>query len=152
VGHSKLGLSDIFEFAANCWWIRFRSSRTLINFLFVGASGVAVNLGVFTLLLDAGVSKFIASPAAVELSIVTNFLLNNCWTFRRRDFRGSFVRRALTSNAVSLGSLAVSFASFLLGSYLMPGRSPAFDQVISIIPATLVNCYGQSRFTFRATK
>jgi dolichol-phosphate mannosyltransferase len=152
VGSSKLGLSDIVEFAVNCWWIRFRSSKTLIKFLFVGASGVAVNLAVFTLLLHAGTSKFIASPAAVELSIVSNFLLNNWWTFRRRDLRGSFVRRALMSNAVSLGSLAVSFASFLLASYLMPGEPPAFDQVISIIPATLVNYYGQSRFTFRAAK
>jgi len=152
IGHSKLGLFDIVEFVVNCWWIRFRSSATLIKFLFVGASGIAVNLGVFTLLLHAGISKFIASPAAVELSIITNFLFNNWWTFRWRDFHGSFVRRALTSNAVSLGSLAVSFASFLSISYLMPGRAPAIAQVISIIPATLVNYYGQSRFTFRETK
>jgi dolichol-phosphate mannosyltransferase len=149
VGQSKLGLSDIFEFVVNCWWIRFRSSVTLMKFLLVGASGVAVNLGVFSLLLHVGTNKFIASPLAVELSIVSNFLLNNWWTFRWRNFQVSFLRRGLTSNVVALLSLLISFASFLLSSYLFPSKPPVFDQFISIIPATLVNYYGQSRFTFR---
>ena len=49
-GDSKLGLRDVIEFIWNAWWIRFQASRTFIKFLIVGATGVIVNLGVFTIL------------------------------------------------------------------------------------------------------
>jgi len=32
-----------------------------------------------------GLNKFIASPLAIELAIVNNFLFNNYWTFRARN-------------------------------------------------------------------
>jgi len=149
VGESKLGLSDILEFVMSCWWIRYRSSKTLIKFLLVGATGVAVNLGSFWLLLQTGVGKFIASPLAVEISIFSNFLWNNYWTFRSRQVRGSLLQRGLTFNAVSIGALCVSFATFLVSSWIFPTMSPLALQFVSIIPATLVNYYGQSRLTFR---
>ena len=75
-GVSKLGLRDVREFIVSACWLRFRSSAVFIKFLVVGASGVLVNLGAFTLLLDAGVNKYVASPIAIELSILTNFALN----------------------------------------------------------------------------
>ena len=83
-GESKLGISDIIEFIVNAWWIRLHSSKTFIKFAVVGLSGVIVNLGIFTLLLQANVNKYIASPISIEVSIITNFLLNNYWTFRSR--------------------------------------------------------------------
>jgi len=79
-GVSKLGLGDIAEFGLNVWWLRLRNSATFGKFLLVGASGVVVNLGAFSLLLAAGVDKFVASPLAIETSVVTNFLINNYWT------------------------------------------------------------------------
>ena len=148
IGASKLGFSDIIEFVISCWWIRYRSSKTLIKFLLVGATGVVVNLGAFWLLLHAAIGKYLASPIAVELSILSNFLWNNSWTFRHRTARRSFLMRGLTFNAVSILALCVSFGTFLLGSWLMPATSPMVLQFASIIPATLVNYYGQSRLTF----
>jgi dolichol-phosphate mannosyltransferase len=148
IGESKLGLSDIVEFVISCWWIRYRSSKTLIKFLLVGATGVVVNLGVFWVLLQAGIGKYLASPIAVELSILSNFVWNNSWTFRHRTARRSLAMRALTFNAVSMLALCVSFGTFTLGSWLMPATSPLVLQFASIIPATLVNYYGQSSLTF----
>lgn len=86
-GQSKLGLGDITEFILNAWWIRMRALRTFLRFALVGASGTVVNLGVFSAALHANLNKFVASPLAIEVSIIWNFLLNNYWTFKERRTR-----------------------------------------------------------------
>jgi dolichol-phosphate mannosyltransferase len=67
VGESKLGFKDIVEFFRSAAWIRFRSSKLFIKLCITGASGVLVNVGLFTLLLASGVNKFIASPVAIGI-------------------------------------------------------------------------------------
>ena len=148
-GESKLGLSDIFEFLQNVWWIRLQSSKTFIKFAFVGASGVVVNLGFFTLFLMLGVNKFIASPVAIELSIVWNFLLNNYWTFRWRNTVDRTRIRGLKFNLVSILALAVSYGAFVTLSIVFPTAPPQIHQLIGILPATLVNYFLNSYWTFK---
>jgi dolichol-phosphate mannosyltransferase len=148
-GQSKLGLSDIVEFIINAWWIRFHSSRTFIKFALVGISGVAVNLGVFTVLLNAGVNKYIASPIAIEVSIVTNFLINNYWTFRWRRTKDRARIKGLKFNIVSLLALSISYGTFIALSIVFPGVDPRVNQIIGIVPATLVNYFLNSYWTFK---
>jgi dolichol-phosphate mannosyltransferase len=148
-GESKLRFSDITEFAVNVWWIRLQNSKTFIKFAIVGASGVLVNLGFFTLFLMMGVNKYIASPVAIELSIIWNFLLNNYWTFRWRK-TGSRTRiRGLKFNLVSIIALGVSYGTFVGLSLAFPDTTPQYHQLIGIIPATLVNYFLNSYWTFR---
>jgi len=148
-GMSKLGLSDIIEFVENAWWIRFQSSRIFIKFAIVGATGVVVNLGIFTLLLEMGMNKFLASPIAIEISIVTNFLFNNYWTFRWRKTKDRIRIKGLKFNAVSLASLGVSYATFVAFSAAFPALPPQVAQLVGIIPATLVNYFLNSYWTFK---
>ena len=149
-GSSKLGLRDIVEFILNAWWIRLRSLETFIRFAVVGASGTVVNLAIFTLLFKAGINKFVASPIAIETSIVWNFLLNNYWTFRHRRTRDHTTIKGLKFNVVSLVSLIVSFSTFVALTLLVPRMSPELDQFIGIVPAVLVNYFLNSYWTFRA--
>lgn len=148
-GQSKLGLSDIIEFITNAWWIRVRSSATFLRFLAVGASGVLVNLLGFTLLLNAGLDKYVASPIAIEISIISNFLLNNYWTFGSRTHSEKTGIRGLKFNAVSLLSLSVSYGIFIVLSQLFPAVPPQIHQLVGIVPATLVNYLLNSYWTFR---
>ena len=148
-GESKLRFSDIIEFAINVWGIRLQSSKTFIKFAIVGASGVLVNLGFFTLFLMMEINKYIASPIAIELSIIWNFLLNNYWTFRWRK-TGSRTRiRGLKFNLVSVISLGVSYGTFVALSSAFPDTMPQIHQLIGIVPATLVNYFLNSYWTFR---
>ena len=148
-GESKLGLRDISEFILNAWWIRFQRSITFFKFAAVGLSGVIVNLGTFSLLLLAGMNKFLASPVAIEVSIIWNFLLNNFWTFQERDTVHGLRMKGLKFNAVSALSLALSYSTFLLLSYLFPHVPPQIPQLIGIVPATLVNYFLNSYWTFK---
>ncbi|HTG01989.1 MAG TPA: glycosyltransferase family 2 protein [Nitrospirota bacterium] len=148
-GQTKLGVSDIIEFMINAWWIRFERSKTFIRFLVVGASGVVVNLASFTMLLHTGMNKYLASPIAIELSIISNFLLNNYWTFAHRDNDDSMHIRGLKFNVVSFIALGVSYGTFLFLARLDPAGMPQLHQFIGIIPATLINYFLNSYWTFK---
>jgi dolichol-phosphate mannosyltransferase len=149
-GQSKLGLGDIAEFVVNAWWIRMRALRTFIRFLLVGASGTFVNLGFFSVGLHAGLNKYVASPVAIETSIIWNFLLNNYWTFKERKTRDRTGIKGLKYNLVSLASLGVSFATFTAMTLLFPRASLLLDQFVGILPAVLVNYFLNSYWTFRS--
>jgi dolichol-phosphate mannosyltransferase len=148
-GETKLGLLDIVEFMLNAWWIRFERSKTFIKFAVVGASGVIVNLASFTLLMEMGMNKFLASPVAIEMSIITNFLLNNFWTFSKRDMNDKIHIRGLKFNIVSFAALGVSYGTFLILSAVDPSGIPQVHQAVGIIPATLINYFLNSYWTFK---
>ena len=148
-GESKLGLRDILEFLVNVWWIRLESSKTFIKFGIVGFSGVLVNIGFFTLLLAMGVNKFIASPIAIELSIISNFLLNNYWTFRHRKTKDRTRIRGLKFNLVSVLALGVSYGTFVALSLAFPDTAAQLHQLIGILPAMLINYLLNSYWTFK---
>ncbi len=148
-GESKLGLSDIIEFVVNAWWIRLHSSKTFIKFALVGLSGVIVNLGIFTLLLQMNVNKYLASPISIEASIITNFLLNNYWTFRWRKSHDHVSLKGLKFNMVSVISLVVSYSTFILLSVVFPDTQPAIHQLVGIAPAMLINYFLNSYWTFK---
>ena len=148
LGDSKLSVKDVLEFVKNAWWIRLNSSRTFIKFAIVGATGVAVNLGSFTLLLAAGLNRYIASPIAIEVSIISNFLLNNMWTFRWRQNQSTVQVKGLKFNVVSIVSLVISYGTFVALSIAFPNVSPQFHQLVGIVPATFVNYFLNSYWTF----
>ena len=69
------------------------------KFLLVGASGILVNEGVLWLLKDhASLDIRYALLVSIEVSIITNFILNNSFTFADRHkpglkhFLGNFLR------------------------------------------------------------
>lgn len=148
-GESKLGVSDIVEFILNAWWIRLHNSKTFVKFAIVGLSGVIVNLGIFSLLLQMNMNKYIASPISIEASIITNFLLNNYWTFRLRKSHDHVSVKGLKFNMVSLISLGVSYSTFILLSVSFPGTQPEIHQLAGIAPAMLINYFLNSYWTFK---
>lgn len=151
-GQSKLGLRDIIEFVLNAWWIRMQELRTFIRFAAVGASGTVVNLGLFSLLLHNGMNKFVASPVAIEASVLWNFVFNNYWTFKHRETSDRITVKGLKFNLVSLVSLGVSYVTFVVLSIFFPRLSPQVSQFAGIIPAVLVNYFLNSYWTFRAAR
>lgn len=148
-GETKLGLSDILEFMYNACWIRFENSKAFIKFCVVGFSGVFVNLGLFSLLIYYGLNKYIASPIAIEGSILSNFVLNNAWTFPGRNVRDRFHVKGLKFNFVSIVALGISYMVFVVLSVLFPKVAPQYHQAVGIIPATFVNYFFNTYWTFR---
>ena len=150
-GQAKLGAGGILEFFWNLWWLRLASHRVLVRYGLTGTVGALINLGTFQLLLDLGLHKFLASPIAIEISIVSNFLMNNYWTFAERNMSGSKRIRGLKYNAVALATLALNYATFVGLSILYPQALPVLLQACGIAPAAALNYFMNSRWTFRET-
>ena len=148
-GVTKLGLDSMLEFVYHIWWLRLTTHRTFLKFCVTGLSGVVVNLGSFHLLMQVGLHRYLVSPIAIEFSIVSNFLINNYWTFAKRTMTGGKRIRGLKFNVVSLLALAVSYSAFLVLSFLFPGAAPVFLQGVAIVPSVLVNYFLNSYWTFR---
>lgn len=148
-GTTKLGIFDLIEFFVSVWMLRFPSAMTFTKFAITGVSGMLVNLSVFYFLINLGTHKYIASPIAVELSILWNFFVNNYWTFSHRELIGNKLVRGLRFNTVSFGTLLISFATFLTLSAAFPAWSPLIHQSIAIVPAALFNYFINSYWTFR---
>ena len=74
--------------------LRHRATE-LLKFGVVGLSGTCVNLGLYALLSrPLSMSIYLASPLAIEASILWNFGLNDAWTFAGRSVlaTSTFVR------------------------------------------------------------
>lgn len=85
---------------------------TSVRFGLVGLSGVVVNTGVLWGLTElAGLHYLLSSVFAVEISILTNFALNEVWTFDSREGRGQNVlRRAARFNLVYALGMGINVA------------------------------------------
>ena len=89
--------------------------KRLVQFGLVGLSGVGVNWGTFWLLTRmAHLVDLAAIPLAVGASIITNFILNDIWTFRdKRVARiDATLSRAWKFALVSLGATAIYYAIY----------------------------------------
>ncbi len=150
-GRTKLGMGGILEFFWGVWRLRLARHRILVRYGLTGLAGVLVNLGSLQILLELGLHKLLASPVAIELSIISNFLMNNYWTFADRVMTGRKRARGLKFHVVALATLALSYATFVGLSVLFPRVPPVPLQACAILPATVFNYLVNSRWTFRET-
>jgi dolichol-phosphate mannosyltransferase len=94
--------------------------RTLIKYGVVGASGVVVNTGVLYSLTEyVGLYYMMSAVIASELSIISNFVLNDTFTFSVNDAKHTKVKRFIIYNGVSvIGTAVLLGVTYLLTEYL----------------------------------
>ena len=86
---------------------------TPLKYTLVGASGVAVNLTVIIILKEyLAVPLLLANTAAITVSILTNFILNDKWTFADVKASKGFHYRLSAFIAVSLFGMVLNTAIF----------------------------------------
>jgi dolichol-phosphate mannosyltransferase len=148
-GTSKLAFRDQAEFLINLLRIRFHKSKEFFKFCVVGTSCVFVNMGLyifFTRLL--GITLEYASPIAIEISIISNFILNNIWTFKSRTVKSSLFKRFIRFHIVAFTAGVVNYITLLSFVYGM-GMIDVIANLIGIAAATVVNYVLNSRWTWK---
>ena len=86
---------------------------TPLKYTLVGASGVAVNLTVIIILKEyLAVPLLLANTAAITVSILTNFILNDRWTFADVKARKRFHHRLSAFIVVSLFGMSLNVMIF----------------------------------------
>ena len=120
----------------------------LVRFGAVGATGYAVNLGVFAFCVHvAGIDYRVSAVLAFVVSVANNFWWNRHWTFgAKQDHPMVQGARFL---AVSLLAFGFSYL-VLVGLVSGVGLSKVLAQAIAIAAATPLNFVGQKLWSFRA--
>ena len=119
--------------------------RQLVKFGVVGASGYAVNLGVYGTLLASHLDFRVAAIAAFLVAVTNNYTWNRLWTFR--DRRGHLgyqgVRFLVVSTAVLGGNL------LLLSLFVLAGLHEVPAQATAVVLVTPLNFVGNKLWSFR---
>jgi dolichol-phosphate mannosyltransferase len=124
---------------------RRRNWEQLVKFCFVGLSGYAVNLWVFSLLVLVLDMHYI--PAAIGsflVAVTNNYTWNRLWTFR--DQRGHVAYQGARFLVVS--SLALCANLVVLELLVRAGLSEVIAQAIAIVLVTPVNFLGNKLWSF----
>lgn len=153
-GESKLTLIEQLKYIKHLRRLyvhKFSSAMYLLQFLFVGATGVAVNMVVLTALLALGTPPTVGIAAGIAVSLFTNFLLNRRFTFsyaRHEHFLKQFVGFAAAS---AIGIVVNFVTSLLLLRYVLPeGRQSVYiASLCGIAAGMLFNFLGSRYVVFR---
>ena len=141
--------------------------KVFIKFGLVGASGIIVNMLIYTALITLNVNYLAAATVAFLFAVSSNFYLNFVWTFKGKGKDKSIKEKYLHFFIISLINfvinlsilkIAVEFLSVnaltydIIKKYL--GSNP--DKIIKIIAqmigigvATFFNFFGNYFITFR---
>src|SRR5436305_5658839 len=120
----------------------------LVRFGAVGATGYAVNLGVFAFCVHvAGIDYRVSAVLAFVVSVANNFWWNRHWTFGAKQDHPMV--QGARFFAVSLLAFGFSYL-VLVGLVSGVGLSKVLAQAIAIAAATPLNFVGQKLWSFRA--
>jgi dolichol-phosphate mannosyltransferase len=135
VGKSKFPRNNVVDSLRVVFSLRLRDSQKLIKVMTVGGVGTIVQLLFFNL-FRTNLSLSLAQNLAIELAIISNFILNNVWTFKDNRFSMKNLNRLfkgfLKFNLLSIGSIIIQNVVLLLGVYFL-GRSFLIENGLVII-------------------
>ncbi|MEA3143532.1 MAG: dolichol-phosphate mannosyltransferase, partial [Thermoplasmata archaeon] len=150
-GDSKLGGAVLVQYMLHLaeLGIQHRENHRALRFIAVGLSGVLVSFAVvFVLHGLLHMDDLLATAIAIQVSILTNFVLNDLFTFRdRRD--AHWVARLGMFELVSLAGAVVNLSVTFVLAYLI-GLNYLLSLGIAIIAAFGVNYGGNLHLTYAA--
>ena len=151
-GDSKLALRDQIEFLLNIPRLGFRNLEDFMKYSLVGVSGVFVNLGLYFLLTRYyEISELVAPLIAIESALISNFILNNFWTFGKRITQSRIRVKFVKFHLVSGFSALINYSAFLT-LFLVFGLYDILANLIGIGLAAIVNYLIHSNWTWKDNK
>lgn len=125
-------------------WIRFS------RFQAVGALGVGLQLSLVAFLTEsAGLEPFVATAAAVGVTLVHNFGWHQVWTWRGRATGWAAIRRAFVRFALANGVLSLAGNVLITVALAGIGVRPVLANAIAIAACGVINFWLGERVVFR---
>ena len=130
-----------------------RRYRRILQFATVGVSGVLVNMASVWAGLqlvqaaDPDLRDALASALGILVSVFTNFLLNDVWTWGDRE-KGSWLSRLARYYLVSAAAALLQFGC-AMGLRLLLDINLYLAQFSGIALGTIVNYVANNRWTFK---
>lgn len=155
LGESKLGSKVIFNYLQHLFKLYlFPGSASFFKFLFVGGTGMVIDLSLLTLMLyilGTGKTEFMISQSVSFMAAVTwNFFWNRLWTFDSRKV--SMRSQYLKFLTVALGAFIIRSALSYFGVDVLKIQEPPYYQMLTftvILIVTVINYIGSRFWAFR---
>ena len=130
----------------------WRELRKIVKFGAVGGSGIVVNTAIlYTLTSIFGIFILLSSLIAIESAVITNFILNDIWTFGSDDKKRSVIERFFLFNGISIAGIVINISIlWLLTTYT--GMYYLYANIIGIFIAFTWNFMLNKNITFIAGK
>jgi len=131
------------------YWRQHVFQLRFLKFILVGATGVGVNMGIlYTLTEGLHLHYAISSLFAIELSILSNFTLNDRWTWRDRQKKHYLMRLFQYHLSVGITAIAVNWGLLIVLTEFV-GLYYLVSNLLGIAAGTLLNYTLNDLWTFR---
>jgi dolichol-phosphate mannosyltransferase len=151
-GRSKMKARQQIDYLKHIFSLMRRKGELVrfLKFIGVGLSGTIVNLGILRLVNAlTNWNGYIALIPGIEVSIITNFLLNDFFTFsdRRAGKTRSLFGRLLKYNLIALSGAAINYA--VAAGLITVGLNIYIADFIGIVIAFLWNYFFSTVWAWR---
>lgn len=125
-------------------------SGRLLKFCLVGLTGLGVDTGILWSLTEkAGLFYLLSAVIATETAIITNFILNDMWTFRDRKKLGSnLITRLFKYNITCVIGVGIKLGILTLMTEVF-GLYYIISNIIGIAIAFSWNYFGSTKWAWR---
>ena len=150
-GASKLKAATQIEYIKHLLSLMSRTGELamFVKFVIVGLSGVIVNQGFLWLLTDyGGMEYYISALIGIEASIITNFILNDFFTFATRRTGKTFLGRLLKFNLICLSGAGIQYGLLRLFTDVF-GVYYLVSNIIGILVAFIWNYFVNRHWTWK---
>ncbi len=131
--------------------LRAGSIGRMLRFGVVGLSGVVVNQGLLMLLHGTFAAPLLLSSIiAIEVSILTNFLLNHTWTWRLPLREPGLIRRAVQYHAAAVMAAFAGNVIILMSAVELFGVDYRIANLVGIAVGTVLNFTASEVWIFRS--
>lgn len=119
IGFNRYYLRDIVEYIKSSLSIRMERSKSFLKYCVVGGVGFILQTLISKLLITFSIQPGISVSIGAEGAIVSNFIMNNHWTFSHKKITGGRIfRKFLQFNLVSLGAIVIQGIVVGTGTHL----------------------------------
>lgn len=121
-GHSKIAPSQYIRDVLG--YVMSERIKEIIagsfgKFLVVGTIGFIINTTLLEVMVKFGFHPALGSVVGAEFAIISNFFLNNSWTFKLRKVRGiEAIIKFFQFNMTSLGAVFIQSGTVWIGTFL----------------------------------
>ncbi len=121
-GASKISKKDQFESLYVVLRLAVYDHKRFVKFLIVGGTGFLIQYVVLYLSVSANLEQFVGAGLSAEAAILSNFFLNNIWTFndtKEVKEKGNIFARLIKFNTASLGAIGIQTLSIYIAVKLL---------------------------------
>ncbi len=158
-GESKIIKNELQETLRVIFWLQVKNPKIqrFFKFAVVGGTGLTLQTIFFysTAIFSDLITPSVATTIGGEIAIISNFILNNAWTFKDHQVKGAkIIAKFIQFNLTSLIALLIQFVVVGIGTYLSSGNKIVVQASYfgAIFIVLITNYYIYNKFIWKTGK